>query len=47
MADKFIEINERMKRDKNDTASKLSVVKSEFFEKTFDDDTFNFLKNQV
>ena len=45
--EKIVEVNEAMKRDKIDNTAKLAVVKSEFAQKTFDTDTFNFLKNQV
>ena len=43
--EKIEEVNEQMRRDRIDTTSKLTVVKSEFEQKTFDTDTFNFLKN--
>ena len=47
MDEKFQEINDLMKRDKVETTSKISVIKSDFEERTFDHETFNFLKNQV
>ena len=47
MDEKLGELRDRMERDRIDVASKLSVVKSEFAVKTFDTDTFDFLKNRV
>ena len=42
-----MEIQDEMKRDRVDAISKLAILRSELSDKTFDTDTFNFLKNQV
>ena len=42
-----MEIQDEMKRDRVDAISKLAILRSEVSDKTFDTDTFNFLKNQV
>ena len=34
-----------MKRDKVEATSKLAIFRSEVADRTFDTDTFNFLKN--
>ena len=45
MDDKIIDIHAHMKRDRIDNTSKMTVLKSEFEQKAFDTDTFNFLRN--
>ena len=47
MEEKVLEIQDEMKRDRVDAISKLAILRSEVSDKTFDTDTFNFLKNQV
>ena len=47
MEEKIMEVQDEIRRDKIEAASKLAIFRSEVADRTFDGDTFNFLKNQV
>ena len=45
MEEKIMEVQDEIRRDKIEAASKLAIFRSEVADRTFDGDTFNFLKN--